>query len=205
MISIKLLFISLFALISQPEKVFVERDGVVIIQAESVEYDSQWVLETKAEGYTGEGYLTWNSKNRFNKPGSGTLVFQVFVHNPGTYYLQLHNFHDHPNRTESNDLYTRINEGDWIKTYSHINKRWTWHTGFDINHVWGLLPKFELNAGLNSIQLSGRSKGFSIDKLALVVAEKLSMETWKAQPESEQVDIKNHEIIPAEALKILNK
>jgi hypothetical protein len=191
MISIKLLFISLFALMSQPEKAFVERDGVVSIEAESVEYDSKWLLKTKAKGFSGEGYLTWNGKNMINKPGSGTLVFQVFVLNPGTYYLQLHNYHDHPDRTENNDLYTRINEGDWIKTYSHINKQWTWHTGFDINHVWGRLPRFELKAGLNTIQFSGRSKGFSIDKLTLVVAEKLWMETWKTQSESEQADIKN--------------
>lgn len=191
MILIKLLFISLFALMSQPEGAFVERDGMVVMEAEAVEYDSQWVLETKVKGFSGEGYLTWNGQNRIKKPGSGTLVFQVFVHNPGTYYLQLHNFHDHPDRTESNDLYTRINEGDWIKTYSHTNMQWTWHTGFDINHIWGRLPKFELKAGVNIIELSGRSKGFSIDKLVLVVAEKLSLETWKTQTESGRVDIKN--------------
>jgi hypothetical protein len=191
MISIKLLFISLLALMSQPEKAFVERDGIVVMEAESASYDSQWILETKAKGFSGNGYLTWNGENMFEKQGVGTLTFQVFVHNPGVYYLQLHNFHDHPDRTENNDLYTSVNGGDWIKTYSHINNEWTWHTGFDINHIWGRLPKFELKAGLNTIQFSGRSKGFSIDRLVLVVAEKLSMETWQTQPESEQVDTKS--------------
>ena len=185
---IKILIVLLIGLITTTEKVAVERDGIVVIEAESVALGSGWKLETDSPGYSGDGYITWDGENMYDKPGTGENSYHVHIHNPGTYYLQLRNYHNDPDPTECNDLFVKINDGEWIKTYSHVINQWNWHTGFDIQHVWGMLPKLELKAGPNTIFFSGRSKGFSIDRLVLVIAEKLALDAWQHQTESDKRD-----------------
>jgi hypothetical protein len=174
---------------SQQVMVSVERDGIVVFEAESGEIVPDWKLETKADGFSGNGYITWRGENMFSAPGASTITYTFFVINPGTYYLQVRNYHDNPDNTESNDFFTKVNDGEWLKTYSHVINEWNWHTGTDVNHFWGRLPKFELRPGINYLQISGRSEGFSIDRFVFVIAEKMATGEWKTLGNSDSMPL----------------
>ncbi len=144
---------------------FLEEDGVVIIEIESVPLAGAWAFETDLKGYTGEGYYTWKGPNLFRTPGHGVLTYKIYVTNPGQYNLFIYNRHDFHDRTENNDVWVRVNDGRWIKTYSSINREWTWHTRYEFSHGNRGPAVNELKEGLNIIQLSGRSTDFSISRM----------------------------------------
>lgn len=146
---------------------FEEVDGVVVIEVESCRPQGDWKPEKDLKGFTGKGYYTWRGGNLFRTPGKGTLVYPVRVAEDGTYHLAIRNRHDFHDSTEQNDCWTRIDEGKWLKAFSSKRGEWTWHTRHEHSHSKKIPAFYELKAGLHLLQVSGRSKGFSIDRIHL--------------------------------------
>ncbi len=148
-------------------KTFLEKDGLLVMEVEHVYDSSHWKKENKMEGFTGTCYFTWRGRNYLNRPGKGKLRFRFIIKNPGTYHLRIRNRHDYKDSTEQNDCFTKMDRGDWVKTFSSQRGKWTWRTNHEF-HKGGKPPaKYELKAGKYTLYISGRSTGFSIDRIVL--------------------------------------
>ncbi len=150
--------------------IFQEKDGLIVIQVESMPPSSGWVLETGDSGYTGNGYYEWKGPNHFGNPGNGTITYQINVTNPGVYNFRIRNQHDHPDHTEENDVWVRHNQEEWFKIYSSQSGqyKWTWQSrNEELGHV---DASFNLNAGPNTIELSGRSNGMKLDQFQMYLS-----------------------------------
>jgi hypothetical protein len=151
---------------------FLEQGGLVVAEYESASIVGGWVAETQHGGYTGASYYRWNGGNQFNSPGKGVLRFDVDIQQASTYYLALHNRHQHPDSSEENDVWVRLDGGKWTKCYSNKGastvKQWNWHTVFEVGGS-HLEPKWTLGKGVHSIEFSGRSQNFMIDRFHLHV------------------------------------
>lgn len=69
---------------------FLENNGLVIIEMESLTYDTNWTEESIESGFTGSGYLN-NHTDSFLTPGTGTITAEINISAPGTYRVQWHN------------------------------------------------------------------------------------------------------------------
>ncbi|MEE4175088.1 MAG: hypothetical protein V2I57_12620 [Xanthomonadales bacterium] len=101
---------------------FVEADGLVVIEAESIgTFPDDWKnassstapdLDNSAGNPTGGDFLTWEGSQFFNNPGVSVLVYRVQINNPGTYRFRWRSQTGlGTNTTEHNDTWVRI-EGD---------------------------------------------------------------------------------------------
>ena len=151
---------------------FVEDDGLVVMEVESVDRPFNWSFETNVEGYTGDGFLRYIGTNHFNEPGIDVLQFDIVIKNPGEYKMFLWaNHFDAPEPDQNNDAWTKMNDGEWIKTV-HPGVRqeegWSFHTqwvtienGVEIFSE----PTYQLDAGVHTFYISGRSWNYRMDRV----------------------------------------
>jgi hypothetical protein len=160
--------IALFLCVQALDAVHQEVDGGVAIEVESAAPAGDWKAETRLAGWTGASYYTWTGPDLFGAPGKGTLAYAFHVLHPGRYRLLLRNRHDFEDSTLQNDCFTRLDGGTWLKTFSSQRGQWTWATNHE--HEGGPKPpaSYELSAGLHTLELSGRSRGFSVDRIHLM-------------------------------------
>ncbi len=142
-------------------------DGVYVTEIESIGATGSWGFLNDRPGFSGSGFYRWNGPNLFSSPGQGVLTYRIWVEQAGTYQVRIHNRHDNSDSSEENDCWMRVNGGGWTKTYSNQNNNsfvWNWHFRFDPGHG---AVQYRFDAGLNTIQISGRSHGFMIDRLTV--------------------------------------
>lgn len=90
-----------------------EKNGMVVVEIESVSPASGWTQENSVTGYTGESYFRWTGGDRFNPPGSGTLTYKIKINTPGKYRFQWRSKVGHgTNSTEANDSWLKIPDAD---------------------------------------------------------------------------------------------
>ena len=147
-------------------KIFQETDGLVIFEAESIPLTEGWSFEKTVEDYSGEGYITWKDSTTIEPKGQGLLAYKFLITKPGVYSLKMRNYHSCEDFTECNDVFVRMDEGNWRKNFNHTLSEWDWNSQQDIHHVF-TDSQFLLKEGMHTLYLSGRSKDFSIDKIAL--------------------------------------
>jgi hypothetical protein len=163
--------------------VYQESGGIVVVEIESEPVAGNWVKETSLAGYTGTGYYTWRGADVFNSPGQGVLRYQVQIHTAGTYQFRIRNRHDHADSTLENDCFTRMDGGAWVKTFSSARGAWVWNTNHEFSHDSKPAAQYALAAGLHTLEISGRSKGFSIDRFILYLPS-VANPTDPGRPES---------------------
>lgn len=150
---------------------YIAQNNLVAIQFESAPLVDDWTLSTSTPGFTEDGYLRWDGPNLFNSPGaSGIFGFDFEVQQSGNYQLRLRNRHENPDPTEENDVWVRMDGGQWIKTFSNMAGSvgaWTWESRFDFDHNNQPNANFNLTPGVHRIEFSGRSFGFKMDQLHL--------------------------------------
>ena len=137
------------------------------IEIESAPSDNGWAFraDPNKPGWSGAGYFEWINQNQFTRPGSGRREYRIFVRNAGRYEIRIHNRHDNPIVSEGNDCWLRVNGGDWIKAFSNNgNNVAVWNWDFRIDPGSGPI-RYTLPAGLNTIEISGRSTGFILDRI----------------------------------------
>lgn len=149
------------------ETVFLETDGRIAMEVESFPVAGDWKAEKDLVGFSGDSYYTWRSSAKMSRAGQGILTFRILVTNPGKHHLRIHNRHDFADSTEENDCFMKLDDGPWVKTFSHKRGEWTWATNHEFDHARKPPAEYELSAGLHTLQLAGRSKGFSIDRIHL--------------------------------------
>ncbi|MEZ4701683.1 MAG: choice-of-anchor D domain-containing protein [Rhodothermales bacterium] len=169
------------------EDAFIEADGLVVIEAESISGIDGWLTETSESGYAGNGYLRWNGANFFTDPGNGTIAYKVRIDTPGEYNMRLRLSHQGaPAGDQENDCWTRMDGGEWIKTFhpsNRIDEGFTFHSFHEPSSGEFVNPRYTLSAGEHIFYISGRSKNVRIDRIHLYldsVADPLSI----AHPES---------------------
>ena len=161
-------FLAAFASAAQAQDpVYQESGGIVVVEIESHATAGGWARETSLAGYTGSAYYTWRGGDLFNSPGSGVLRYRFNLTAGGTYYFRFHNRHDFPDSTLENDCFTRMDGGAWVKTFSSTRGEWTWATNHEFNSTSKPAAQYTLTAGEHTLEISGRSGGFSIDRFHL--------------------------------------
>lgn len=146
--------------------VFQEENGIVLIEAESINLTDGWSLENDVEGYTGNGYITWKHSTVIETNDQGLLSYKFNISKPGNYTLKIRNYHSCEDFTECNDVFVKMDDGQWRKNFNHTLSEWDWNSQQDIDHVFSD-SEFYLDDGEHTLHLSGRSQNFSIDKMAL--------------------------------------
>lgn len=161
-----------FNALAQSAGAFLEDEGLVVMEVESVERPFNWNFESSVEGFTGDGYLRYIGANHFNEPGIDILQFDILIENPGEYKMFLWaNHFDAPEPDQNNDAWTKMNDGDWIKTVhpgTRQEEGWTFHTQWVevINGVEVFSePTYQLDAGVHTFYISGRSWNYRMDRV----------------------------------------
>lgn len=160
---------------SSSEKVFIEGNGVVVMEVESVKVEKPWELKTSIEGFTGKGYYLATKASK--KGGDGLLVFFFKITTPGNYEFRWRSkIAKGNNNTESNDSFVRVPTGkhitgeyadlsDWTKCYMNQLNTWSWRA-YTKDHDPRPLRRY-FDAGIHRLEISVRSDGHAIDRIAL--------------------------------------
>lgn len=146
---------------------YVAQDGVLVIEMESGSPTGSWAVESSPGGFTGSSFIRWDGPNLFQSPGSDIFGFDFVLGEGGRYHFRLHNRHDHPDSTEENDVWIRMDGGPWVKTFSWQRGQWTWATQHEFSHNDKPPAEYQLTPGPHRIEFSGRSHNFMIDRLHL--------------------------------------
>ncbi len=175
---------------------FEEQNGLVIIEAESIDTPGGWSKNSGAAGYTGSGYLEWEGGDSFNTPGNGTTTTKIKINDPGTYRFQWRNKVGLGNNsTEHNDSWLRFPDAadfygqknsnivypkgsgktptaagagsnGWFKIYLSGSTNWTWSTKTSDHDPHDVYVVFD-SPGIYTMELSGRSDHHLIDRISL--------------------------------------
>ncbi|MCP3916438.1 MAG: hypothetical protein GY711_12845 [bacterium] len=151
--------------------VYQENNGLIVVEIESTPAVGQWQVQTNHSGYTYDSYYRWNGPDLFGSPGNSTLRYEIQVEQGGNWELAIHNRHNHPDDTEENDVWSRMDGGPWFKTFSNGSgtvSNWNWDTRFDV----GSQPdaNWNLSPGVHVLEFSARSHGFMMDRFHLYLA-----------------------------------
>ena len=165
---------------------FVESDGFVYFEAEDAQFGGDWVLGTVLDHFSGDGYLEWNGPDLFNPADAGrdTIAYQFEITTAGNYELRWRTrIAQGDSNTESNDSYVRFPTGvnvdgeepfyGWQKVFMGHHGAWFWDAKVN-DHAGANVRQF-FSAGTHVMEVSGRSNGHAIDKIALYRYESLEL------------------------------
>ncbi|HED64079.1 MAG TPA: hypothetical protein ENJ09_00855 [Planctomycetes bacterium] len=157
---------SLVAAPVQPTVWIPDAKGKINMEIESLPPFGGWRFENSLPGYRGTGYFQWVGANHFNNPGVDILSFRFDIQTAGNHIIRLHNRHDNPDPTASNDCWVRLDGGPWEK--------WVDSWGPGGVGIWSFNAFLEstgsflisnLSQGIHTVEIAGRSNGFKIDSL----------------------------------------
>lgn len=164
--------------------VFVEQNGLVIMEVESAPVSDDWTFRTDLTGYTGTGYYEWkydNPNNVIDSAGGGILTYPIQITQTGVYRFLYRTAAPHP--TEHNDAFIRFRDNEvearteggdvidlgqdtWFKVYQgRGNDEWNYaaHTEDGPHQVYALID----TPGTYRLEVSGRSTLFKMDRMSL--------------------------------------
>ncbi len=165
---------------------FVESSGFVYFEAEDSQVGGDWISGTALDHFSGASYIEWNGPDLFDPAGAGrdTITYQFEITNPGNYELRWRTrIAKGDSNTESNDSYVRFPSGvniageeplfGWQKVFMGHHGAWFWDAKVN-DHVGANVRQF-FPAGTHVMEVSGRSNGHAIDKIALYRYESLEL------------------------------
>jgi hypothetical protein len=166
---------------------FVATNGIFIIEAESRPVREGWVYHADTTGHSGYGYLEWAMEGQGIDPGKGILKYAFEVAEAGNYqFLFRSRMSDPENRPETpdpdgNDVWARFTGGSDIEGEAPLGDNWqkiaiighpsgwVWNTNADQDKSHPFTPVCRyFDKGIHLIEISGRSKGYLIDRIAIV-------------------------------------
>lgn len=78
-------------IVPEPPSAYVERNGLVIMEAENTLSDLDlWQEKTQVSGYSGSSYIEFSGNRPLNGPAKSPLEYTFTINQPGLYYLHLH-------------------------------------------------------------------------------------------------------------------
>lgn len=151
------------------DKIWIEKDGIIVIEAEFPKQtlsNEGWTKGDTLRGFFGDGYVVWRGTPDWgpeSRPydsflGQSVLTYHFRIKNPGVYNIKIRNYH--MKKDGDNDVWTSVDGGEWGKTYDWQTREWT----PDERGAWA---KRKLEAGDHRVELAGRSKGFCIDRIII--------------------------------------
>ncbi len=158
--------------------VFIEQNGLVVIERESLPAIGQWSEETSIPGFTGRSYYIWRGDNFFNPANAGrdTMRYSFRINTPGVYRLRWRSYIGVGNLgSEYNDTWIRFPTGQnvsgeqalngWTKIYQGQLNTWSWDA-WTVDFNPQAIRQF-FGAGEHFFEVSGRSTGHAIDRIVL--------------------------------------
>ena len=163
---------------ADPDHTYLENDGIVLFESEDGIYDTGWQLQTELEDYRGSGYLVWTGPNSYpeSSAGKGNITYHFRVEAAGNYQLLLRSrITSGDSNTDRNDSWIRLSTGSdvpdeepldgWTKLFMNTLGEWTW-TSKTVDFVGHPLRQY-FAQGDHTVEISGRSIGHAIDRIAL--------------------------------------
>ncbi|WP_424930541.1 DUF5060 domain-containing protein [Amaricoccus tamworthensis] len=153
-----------------PSDAVVAKNGLVVMEAESADMVGFWQDGSDIEGHTGDGAFTWAGKNRYKEPiEDSTLEYKFALEESGDYHLSLRCYRPQNGAASdvNNDFWIQIDDGPWIKMYfGGARGEWNWATRQDTadGHLKAI---YDLDEGMHTIRIEGRSNWATIDRLHL--------------------------------------
>ncbi|MEQ8422007.1 MAG: Ig-like domain-containing protein [Arenibacter algicola] len=174
---------------------FEERNGIAILEMES-KLAGSWRKESVADA-SANSAIVYRGSDSFGAPGSSVITYSVRINSPGTYRFIWRNkigviASSNPS-TEHNDSWLKINASDfyglkgshrvypggsgkspvangatsggYFKIFTNVIN-WSWSTQTSDHDDHFIYATFN-QAGVYTIQVSGRSSGHSIDRMVL--------------------------------------
>lgn len=148
-------------------KVYVEDNGLVVIEMESALPVANWEIRQDKTDYTGTGYGFYSGPNSYGGASGAAIRFPILITSPGRYTMHFRCSNAGAERHDlNNDLWAQMNDGPTYKTFQ-ASEDWKWGARFD-HHPEGKPEAFyDLEPGLHTLTLRGRSHGFHVDRLVL--------------------------------------
>jgi hypothetical protein len=166
---------------------YVQDQESILIEVESQPVNGDWGYAADKSGHSGLGYLEWKTEGQGTKAGKGILKYSFEITQAGNYQFLLRGkIADPKNRMDTldpdgNDIWVKFNGGTEVKNQKSIGndwnkvliighpEGWTWNTNADGGKEHPITPVCRyFEKGTYSIELSGRSQGYAIDKIALI-------------------------------------
>ncbi len=166
--------------------VFLESNGLVVIETESVPTKASWSLQNTLAGATGNGYYEWKTgdpSGGIDAAGQGILSYPVEITQAGTYRFLFRTAA--PHTTEHNDAWGRfpdnpaearksnggsvvdLIQNNWFKVYQNQGKdKWNFDARTVDNNPHEIFALIS-SPGVYRVELSGRSTQFKVDRLVL--------------------------------------
>lgn len=159
-------------------------NGVIIIEAEDTNQTEGWDVRTAVAGFTGSSYIQWTGANRFfereARPGN---IYTFTLERGGNYQFRFRSrIMQGNNATEHNDTWVSFPSGrnipgeepldGYTKAYMGPLNQWSWVTA-TVDGQGKPIRQF-FSAGTHTVQLSGRSTGHAVDRIALYEYERVN-------------------------------
>lgn len=87
---------------------FIESDGLVVVEMESLDLPSGWTLRSDDSSALGQ-YIEWTDPNSLQTPGNGLISVRVIIQNPGNYqFIWRNSIREGTSTIDANDSFLRI-------------------------------------------------------------------------------------------------
>lgn len=101
------------------KQISVEKDGLVVVEMESIPLNKYWEQSNDVEGATGTCAIQWTGNTYFDDVSNGQMTYYVQINTPGTYAFNWRvAIARGDSRSEHNDTWLKI---DGVKHYYGIN------------------------------------------------------------------------------------
>lgn len=170
--------------------VFIEKEGVVVMEVESMPAQGGWTESTEIDGYRGDSYYVWTGPDHFKKDsaGNGAIKYTFRITTPGNYQMRWRNrITIGESNTEHNDSWVRLATGQdivdeeplsgWTKVYTNNRTNWVWDAR-TVDHVGNPIRQY-YSSGDHTLEISGRSAGHAIDRIVLFKYDEINYTTSK--------------------------
>ena len=174
---------------------FEERNGIAILEMEA-KLSGSWLKESVTGASAGSA-LTYRGGNAFHTPGGSLITYAIKINSPGSYRFiwrsKISIIASQNPSSEHNDSWLKINgsdfygkkgshrvypggsgkspvangstSGGYLKVYTNT-VNWSWVTRTSDGDYHEIYADFD-QAGIYTIQVSGRSSGHTIDRMVL--------------------------------------
>ena len=162
--------------------VFLESNGLVVIEAESMPVVGQWELRTEVANFKGTGYLHWTGPIRLAPNAAvdrDAITYHFKIENAGNYEFRFRSYiAGGDSALDSNDSWVRFPTGEnidgelelhgWTKAFQNQFGQWSWGANTE-DHVNGGSSQLRqyFSAGEHYMQISGRSTDHAVDRMIL--------------------------------------
>ena len=184
--------------------VFLESNGLVVIEAESMPVVGQWELRSEVADFKGTGYLHWTGPIRLapnTAVDNDAITYHFKIENAGNYEFRWRSYiAGGDSALDSNDSWVRFPTGEnvegelelhgWTKAFQNQFGQWSWGANTE-DHVNGGSSQLRqyFSAGVHYLQISGRSTDHAVDRIILVNTDMrgFAASIMDIAPESERI------------------